>query len=130
MTLNFINPETLAPPPSNFSHVVDVPDGTRMAFISGQVGVDRDGGCVDDFAGQCKQVLHNLELALEAVDMKITDLVRLNAYITDAGDVGAFRDIRDDWSGGHPAASTLVVVSALAAPHWKVEIEAVAARSK
>ena len=48
--LNFINPDTLAPPPSNFSHVVDVPDGTRMAFISGQVGVDREGDSVEDFA--------------------------------------------------------------------------------
>jgi 2-iminobutanoate/2-iminopropanoate deaminase len=128
--LNFINPDTLAPPPSNFSHVVDVPDGTRMAFISGQVGVDREGDSVEDFAGQCRQVLENLERALAAVDMRITDIVRLNAFITDAGDVGAFRDIRDDWSGGHPAASTLVVVSALAAPGWKVEIEAVAARAK
>lgn len=128
--LNFVNPDTLAPPPSNFSHIVDVPDDTRMAFISGQVGVDADGNCVDDFEGQCKQVLRNLELALEAVGMEITDLVRLNAFITDASDVGAFRDIRDSWSGGHPAASTLVVVSALASPAWKVEIEAVAARAK
>jgi enamine deaminase RidA (YjgF/YER057c/UK114 family) len=128
--LKFINPDTLAPPPSNFSHVVDVPDGSRMAFISGQVAVDKDGNSVEDFEGQCRQVLHNLELALAAVDMGITDIVRLNAFITDAGDVGAFRDVRDDWSGGHPAASTLVVVSALAAPGWKVEIEAVAACAK
>jgi 2-iminobutanoate/2-iminopropanoate deaminase len=127
--LNFVNPDTLAPPPSNFSHIVDVPDGTRMAFISGQVGVDVDGNNAEDFEGQCKQVLRNLERALEAVGMEITDLVRLNAFITDAGDVGAFRDIRDSWSGGHPAASTLVVVSALASPAWKVEIEAVAARA-
>lgn len=127
--LNFVNPDTLAPPPSNFSHIVDVPDGTRMAFISGQVGVDVDGNSADDFEGQCKQVLSNLERALEAVGMEITDLVRLNAFITDADDVGAFRDIRDSWSGGHPAASTLVVVSALASPAWKVEIEAVAARA-
>jgi 2-iminobutanoate/2-iminopropanoate deaminase len=130
VTLNFMNPDTMAPPPSNFSHVVDVPDGTRMAFISGQVAIDKDGNQFDGFDAQCKQVLRNLELALEAVDMEITDLVRLNAFITDAADVGAFRDIRDNWSGGHPAASTLVVVSALAAPHWKVEIEAVAARAK
>ena len=128
--LNFVNPDTLAPPPSNFSHVVEVPDDTRLAFISGQVGVDADGNSADDFAGQCAQVLRNLELALEAVGMEIKDLVRLNAYITDAQDVRAFRDIRDGWSGGHPAASTLVVVSALAAPGWKVEIEAVAARGK
>lgn len=128
--LNFINPDTMAPPPSNFSHVVDVPDGTRMAFISGQVAIDKDGNVFEGFEAQCKQVLHNLELALAAVEMEITDLVRLNAFITDAGDVGAFRDIRDGWSGGHPAASTLVVVRALAAPGWKVEIEAVAARAK
>ena len=62
--------------------------------------------------------------------MEISDLVRLNAFITDAGDMGAFRDIRDSWSGGHPAASTLVVVSAMASPAWKVEIEAMAARAK
>ena len=128
--LNFMNPDTMAPPPSNFSHVVDVPDGTRMAFISGQVAIDKEGNQFDGFDAQCKQVLRNLERALEAVDMEITDLVRLNAFITDAADVGAFRDIRDNWSGGHPAASTLVVVSALASPHWKVEIEAVAARAK
>ena len=53
--LKFVNPDTLAPPPSNFSHVVDVPDGTRMAFISGQVGVDVDGNAADDFEGQCSR---------------------------------------------------------------------------
>ncbi len=128
--LKLTNPPTLPTPPSNYSHVVEVPEGTRLAFISGQIGADAEGNCPDDFAGQCEQVLRNVELALEAAGMEITDLVRLNAYVTDAADVATFRDIRDRWSGGYAAASTLVVAAALASPAWKVEVEAVAARAK
>ena len=128
--LNLVNPPTLPTPPSNYSHIVEVPDGTRLAFISGQIGSDADGNCPDDFTGQCEQVLRNVEAALAAVGMEITDLVRLNAYLTDASEVGTFREIRDRWSGGHAAASTLVVVAALAIPAWQVEVEAVAARAK
>ena len=94
-----------------------------------QVGIDTDGNCADDFAGQCNQVFANIKAALAAMEMQMSDLVRLNAYLTNAGDVGAFRDIRDSWMEGHAAASTLVMVPALAAPNWVVEIEAVASQS-
>jgi 2-iminobutanoate/2-iminopropanoate deaminase len=127
--LKLTNPDTLFTPPSNYSHIVEVPGGSRMAFISGQVGARADGSCSQVFAEQVEQTLQNLTAALAAVDMKITDLVRLNAYITADGDVATFRDVRDKWSGGHAAASTLVVVAGLAAPAWHVEIEAVAAKS-
>ena len=126
--LKLSNPNTLPTPPSNYSHIVEVSEGSRMAFISGQVGMRADGSCSSDFSEQVEQTLHNLLAALTAVDMKITDLVRLNAYITMEGDVTKFRDIRDRWSLGHAAASTLVVVAALASPAWQVEIEAVAAK--
>ena len=126
--LKLTNPETLYSPPSNYSHIVEITGGARMAFISGQVGAKPDGSCSEDFAEQVEQTLDNLTLALEAINMTTTDLVRLNAYLTPGGDVGKFREIRDRWSGGHAAASTLVIVEALAAPDWKVEIEAVAAK--
>ena len=127
--LKLTNPDTLYPPPSNYSHIVEVPGGSRLAFISGQVGARPDGSTPEDFADQVEQTLQNLTAALAAIDMEITDLVRLNAYITAAGDVATFRDVRDRWSGGHAAASTLVEVAALASPAWHVEIEAVAAKS-
>jgi len=127
--LKLTNPDTLFAPPSNYSHIVEVPRGSRLAFISGQVGARADGSCPDDFAGQVEQALANLAAALAAIDMEIRDLVRLNTYITPQGDVATFRRIRDRWAGGHAAASTLVVVAALAAPAWQVEVEAVAAKS-
>jgi enamine deaminase RidA (YjgF/YER057c/UK114 family) len=128
--LNLVNPDTLPAPASNYSHIVEVPEGTRLVFVSGQVGLDTDGNCAEDFTGQCNQVFANIKAALAAMDMQMSDLVRLNAYLTDAGDVGGFRDIRDKWMAGHAAASTLVMVPALAAPNWKVEIEVVASHSK
>lgn len=127
--LKLTNPDTLFAPPSNYSHIVEVPGGSRLAFISGQVGARADGSTPEDFAGQVEQTLQNLTAALTAIDMEISDLVRLNAYITAEGDVTTFREVRDRWSGGHAAASTLVEVAALASPAWHVEIEAVAAKS-
>ena len=125
--LKLTNPETLFSPPSNYSHIVEISGGARMAFISAQVGARSDGSCSEDFAEQVEQTLDNLSLALDAINMKTTDLVRLNAYLTPDGDVQKFREIRDRWSEGHAAASTLVIVAALASPSWKVEVEAVAA---
>ena len=81
---------------------------------------------VDPF---CAEHADRIATALAAIDMEITDLVRLNGYITAEGDVGIYRDVRDRWAGGHAAASTLVEVAALASPAWHVEIEAVAAKS-
>ena len=127
--LKLTNPDTLYAPPSNYSHIVEVPGGSRLAFISGQVGARPDGSCPADFAGQVEQTLAHLSAALAAIDMEISDLVRLNAYITSQGDVAIFREVRDRWSGGHAAASTLVEVAALASPDWHVEVEAVAAKS-
>jgi len=127
--IKLVNPDTLPAPASNYSQIVEVPEGARLAFLSGQVGIDTDGNCADDFAGQCNQVFANIKAALTAIDMQMSDLVRLNAYLIDAANVSAFRDIRDSWMEGHAAASTLVMVPALAAPNWLVEIEVVASRS-
>lgn len=49
----------------------------------------------------------------------VADIVRMNAYLTDAGDVAAFRSMHDRWAGGHAAA-----------PEWKLEVEVVAAKGK
>jgi enamine deaminase RidA (YjgF/YER057c/UK114 family) len=55
--------------------------------------------------------------------------VRLNTYLTDPADVGAFRGIRDEIMDGVLTASTLVIVAGLVHPDMKVEIECVAAKA-
>ena len=123
-----INPTTAPAPVSNYAQIVEVEAGARTAFISGQVGIDPGGNTYEGFADQCRQAFDNIAALLAAVDMTLDDVVRLNAYVTDAGDIGIFRDVRDELITAQPGpASTLVVVAALASPQWVVEIEAVAA---
>ena len=125
----FLSPDTL-PPPFGYSHVVDVP-AVRIVFISGQVPLDRAGRLVGegDFAAQVRQVFHNLTAALEAADASWDDVVKLDYFVRDVGEVASLRAIRDEYvNTEQPPASTLVEVSRLFRDDVLVEIEAVAVR--
>ena len=125
----FLSPDTL-PPPFGYSHVVDAP-ASRVVYISGQVPVDAAGKLVGegDFAAQVRQVFENLTSALEAADTSWDDVVKLNYFVRDIGEVASLRAIRDEYvNTERPPASTLVEVSRLFRDEVLVEIEAVAVR--
>ena len=131
MTLIIRNPSTVAPPLARYSHAVEIPRDARALFISGQVGIDPDGVMADSAEEQSENVWRNLKAILDDAGMGLEDLVRVNAYITDARYVAAYREGRDKvLTGDHAPASTLVVVSGLADPKMKIEVEAVAAKSR
>jgi len=123
----FLSPETMSPP-FGYSHVVDAPAG-RVIFISGQVPLNTEGELVGegDFEAQARQVFANLSAALEAAGAGWSDVVKLNYFLTDIGELATVRAIRDEYvDTERPPASTLVQVSALFSPEAMVEIEAVA----
>ena len=123
-----LNPATMPPPASRYSQVVEVPGGSRLVALSGQVGMRPDGTAPKDFEGQAHQVFENIMAGLAAVGMGPADIVRINSYVTRAGDVGKLRGIRDEHMQGHECASTLVIVAGLASPDWLIEIEVIAAQ--
>lgn len=123
----FLSPETMSPP-FGYSHIVDAP-ASRVIFISGQVPLNTDGDLVGkgDFGAQARQVFANLSAALEAAGAGWSDVVKLNYFLTDIGELATVRAIRDEYvDTERPPASTLVQVSALFSPEAMVEIEAVA----
>jgi reactive intermediate/imine deaminase len=123
----FLSPGTMSPP-FGYSHVVDAPAG-RVIFISGQVPLNTEGELVGegDFEAQARQVFANLSAALEAAGAGWSDVVKLNYFLTDIGELATVRAIRDEYvDTERPPASTLVQVSALFSPEAMVEIEAVA----
>jgi reactive intermediate/imine deaminase len=125
----FLSPETLSPP-FGYSHVVDAP-ASRVVFVSGQVPLDAAGKLVGegDFAAQVRQVFENLTAALAAADATWDDVVKLNYFVRDVGEVASLRAIRDEYvTIDRPPASTLVEVSRLFRDEVLVEIEAVAVR--
>ena len=126
----FLTPATLSPP-FGYSHVVEAQAGT-IVYISGQVPLDAEGQLVGagDFAAQTRQVFENLTRALEAADATWSDVVKLDYFLRDVGQIGAVRAIRDEYvDTEHPPASTLVEVSSLFSPDVLVEIQAVAIKN-
>ena len=123
--LQRINPPGLSTP-TTYSHIVR--DGKTL-YIAGQVGADAEGKVVGPaMTQQLEQVLKNLEIALKSQGADFSNVAKINIYVTD---VDAFRApdaaaIRAKYFGANRPASTLVGVTRLASPDYKVEIEAIA----
>lgn len=117
-----------SPPANGYSHAVSFTG--RMVVISGQIPLDADGRLVgpDDPPAQIRQVFRNLQVALAAAGASMTDVVKLTVFLTDMSDLNHFRAVRDEFvDGSQPPASTLVQVSRLVDPAWRIEVEALAA---
>lgn len=121
-----MNPAGIAAP-NGYSHVVSVRGG-RTVYIAGQLARNAQGETVGkgDFAAQTRQVFVNLETALKAAGATFNDVVKMNTYVRDAGQVQVVRDIRAQYFTKEVPATTLVEVSRLAAPEFLIEIEAIA----
>jgi reactive intermediate/imine deaminase len=123
----FVRPEGL-PPVNGYSHAVAFTG--RMVVVSGQVPLDGQGQLVGrgDPAAQVRQVFENLAGALAAAGARMDQVVKLTVYLTDLADLDAFRQVRDEYIAlDTPPASSLVQVSRLVNPEFRVEIEALAA---
>ena len=113
-----------------YSHVV-VAQGARTIYIAGQVSTDEEGRVVGpgDIAAQTTQVMTNLGLALKSAGASYSNIVKITTFVVGYKPelrpiIGKARSIF--FEGMEPPASTLVGVTALAAPEWLIEIEAVA----
>ena len=84
-----------------------------------------------DFAAQADQVFRNLGIALQASGCTAANLVKLTVFLTDMENLGRYREARNRFFATvtPPAAPavTLVEVSKLYGPDFKIEIEAIAA---
>ena len=126
--LKTYNPASISSSRSNYSHAVEVPPNARTLYISGQVPVVADGSTPESIVEQVALAFENVQTVLAEAGMNLDDVVRVNAYLTDKDYFPAFRDHRNRLFTDHKAAATAVAVEALAHPHFKVEIEAVAAK--
>lgn len=121
------NPPTLCRPFGIFSNAVLAEQG-RTFFISGQVAVDARGNLVGkgDIRLQTRQVLRNIQAALEPVGGAWEDIACINVFLVDMEHLQAVHEVRSEfWTDRYPA-STLVQVAGLVHPDYLIEINATA----
>lgn len=112
-----------------FYHHVSVATGQRVIHIAGQVGSDDDLQLVEGgLAAQAERALRNVVAALEAAGATPADLVKLTMYVTDwtpdqLGQLGAGLAAVE---GIPRVPASLIGVSILFEPGYRIEIEAVA----
>jgi 2-iminobutanoate/2-iminopropanoate deaminase len=127
--LKLFNPKSSAAPNGVYSHGVIVPANARWLYVSGQTGTRPDRSVPASVEEQTEVVWQNLLAVLAEGGMAVTDIVKITSFLTRAEDYARFAPVRAKYLGDHRPASTLLVVSALARPEFKVEVEAVAAKA-
>jgi 2-iminobutanoate/2-iminopropanoate deaminase len=110
------------------SHYTDAVEAGGFLYVSGMLPVDANGDLAGggDVVRQSEQVLDNVAAVLRASGASFDDIVKVGVYVRDMADRELINTVRRRYFGDARPASTLVEVSALAAPGALVEIDAVA----
>ena len=125
MSYKIVNPEALGIP-RGWNNGMLAPEGGRVLFVAGQIGVSAGAG----FAAQFGAALANVARVVEGAGGTVADVGRLTIYVTDMeayrgslAEVGAgYRTV----FGKHFPAMSLVAVTELVDPRAVVEVEATA----
>jgi enamine deaminase RidA (YjgF/YER057c/UK114 family) len=108
-------------PAIGFSRAVRVGD---RVLVSGTTPVFPDGSCPDDVTLQTRRCFAIIEAALAEAGAALRDVVRTRMYLVDTADAAAVGAVHGELFGDARPAATMLAVSALLDPRWRVEIEA------
>jgi enamine deaminase RidA (YjgF/YER057c/UK114 family) len=112
--------------PTPYSHYCHVVRGGQHVWVSGAVGINQDGSTPDNTVDQFRLALQNVDACLRHAGASARQVVKVTIFMTDISERAAINPLRIEYFGEHRPASTLVEVSALVDPAFKIEIEAVA----
>ena len=109
-------------------------EGTQVGntlYLSGQVGIDRDGNTPTSIADQTKVAYTNMQDVLSQFGAEMSNIVDETFFVTDMNELfGNIEDVygvREAAYGGTPeVCQTLVQVVALVQPELKIEIKCIA----
>jgi enamine deaminase RidA (YjgF/YER057c/UK114 family) len=130
MQKNILNPPSLAKP-SGYANGILV-EGGRLLFLAGQTGMDATGkiAAPGDLVAQFTRALANLKAVIEEAGGAMTDIVKLNIFVTDKNlyraNLKPLGEAYRSFFGRYYPAMTLVEVKSLFDDEAMVEIEGTA----
>ena len=120
------DPSAVFAPVGPYTHGLEVVDARRLLFITGTMGLDKNGKAPEGIEAQCALAWRNIGAILEHAGMNMRNLVRVTCYLADRSYRDANMRARAAALGDHRVATT-VVGATLLEDGWLVEIEAIAA---
>jgi enamine deaminase RidA (YjgF/YER057c/UK114 family) len=130
--VTYVNPPNSTPPAGMYSHVALAAPG-ELAFIAGQVAVDKAGAIIGagDLAAQTNQVFANIGDILKDLGCGFGDVVQLTTYLTSSDAIPVFMSARSAlfpklYPAGKYPPNTLLVIDRLVKPELLIEVAAIA----
>ena len=96
----------------------------QIIAVSGTVGIEADGSVREDAGAQADRCFALIREHLEALGGHMGDVVRIRMFVTDIKDADSVSAAFSRALKATRPTGTLVAISGLYDPRWKVEIEA------
>ena len=113
--------QAFEPSGASYAQAFRVEAPRRMLFVSGQVPVDDDGATPEGFEAQCRLVWTNVARRLAAADMALTDIVKVDIFLSSRDHRAVNSAVRHEVLDGHSPAIT-VVIAEIFDEAWLLEI--------
>lgn len=118
------SPNVPEPPPGTFSRAIQVGKQLFVAGMTANSPTGVDGG--NSMYDQTRAVFTKIAHLVAAAGGTMNDIVKMTGFITDIKRREDYLRARRDYFTADPPASTLVEVTALAAPGLLIEVEVLA----
>jgi len=118
------SPHVPEPPPGTFSRAIQVGDQLFVAGMTANSPTGIQGA--DSMYNQTRAVFTKIRHLVEAAGGTMNDIVKMTGFITDIKQREDYLRARRDFFTTDPPASTLVEITALAAPGLLIEVEVLA----
>jgi 2-iminobutanoate/2-iminopropanoate deaminase len=113
-------------PAAGFADAVTTSGTGRTIYVSGNVGFGSEGKVVEGGMGaEAEATFDNIERVLEQAGADFSQIIKINAFITDLDEYADYAAVRERRFGDKlPASATVQVAGLLVGAH--IEIDAVA----
>lgn len=123
-----IMPARIAKPASAYVHGLLTEAPAKLLTLSGQLGMRPDGVCESGTAAQAARAWANVQAILDEGGMGLQDIIKVTSYIVGQENISAYVEAHKAVLGDLEPPWTLVVVQALGAPQYLIEVDVTASQ--
>ncbi|WP_298308124.1 RidA family protein [uncultured Erythrobacter sp.] len=123
-----IDPQSVHPPIGGaYTHAIELTGSEKLLFVSGQLGVTREGQTLEDVDAQFDQAWANVSNILDQAGMDISSIVKVTCFLAGLDYREPYLASCERALGSHRPAMTAAIVESLWSEEWFFEFDVIAA---